>query len=243
MDVEADGHGLHAGRGEPHPPGLPQPGQFLASLGCPVYALDRRGSGMSRELRGHCSDFREMVADISFVCEYVMNRHRVAKVHVVGHCFGAIPACVFACQYPDKVETLVLTTPGIYTHSDLSLWQKLSIFLWKIEGRVCYIPVPLDVDEFSDLEPYRRFIREDPLAVTAATSEFYFEVHRARLFLKANDGNMRFFMALPSQQKRLLMYADAIHILEFSHEREAFFADLADWIRYAGASSGRTFSP
>jgi alpha-beta hydrolase superfamily lysophospholipase len=128
----------------------------------------------------------------------------------------------------------------------------LSIFWWKVLGRVCYVPVPLDVNEFSDLEPYREFIRNDSLAVTAATSEFYFEVHQARLFLKIEDEELTmpilmllaekdkisdsddsaaFFKRLPSRQNKLLTYPDAIHILEFSREREAFFADLAQWIR------------
>jgi alpha-beta hydrolase superfamily lysophospholipase len=224
----------------------------MADLGCPVYAMDRRGSGMSREQRGHCDSFRQMTADIRAVCEHAMEQHGVETVHVVGHCFGAIPASVFACEHPDKVETLILTTPGIYTHSDLSVWQKLSIFLWKVTGRVCYVPVPLDVDEFTDLEPYRNFIRDDALAVRAATSEFYFEVHQARLFLKDdfdkltmpilmvlaeedkisdNDDNAGFLRRLPSRHKRLLTYSGAIHILEFSRERETFFADLARWIR------------
>jgi alpha-beta hydrolase superfamily lysophospholipase len=46
-----------------------------------------------------------------------------------------------------------------------------------------------------------------------------------------NDDNADFFMRLPSRQKELLTYGGAIHILEFSPERETFFADLARWIR------------
>ena len=43
--------------------------------------------------------------------------------------------------------------------------------------------------------------------------------------------NAAFFKRLPSRQNKLRIYPDAIHILEFSREREAFFADLAQWIR------------
>jgi alpha-beta hydrolase superfamily lysophospholipase len=205
-----------------------------------------------------------VIADINVVCQYAMDRHGATKIHVVGHCFGAIPASIFACKYPDKVETLVLTTPGVYTYSDLSWWQKLSIFLWEVTGRVCYVPVPLDVNEFTDLEPYRAFIRDDSLSIKAATSKFYFELHQARILLKHeadeltmpilmvlaekdkisdNDGNTDFFRRLPSRRKKLLTYSDAIHILEFSREREAFFANLAEWVQHTGRSAERALSP
>lgn len=39
------------------------------------------------------------------------------------------------------------------------------------------------------------------------------------------------------------MYADAVHILEFSRERNTFFADLAEWTLNTEVSSGRAFSP
>ena len=51
-------HGL-----ESHSGWFVQSGAFLAGLGHPVYLVDRRGSGLSRQRRGHVDDFREWSAE------------------------------------------------------------------------------------------------------------------------------------------------------------------------------------
>ena len=87
---------------------------FLAGLGFPVYAMDRRGSGLSEGGRGDCTGFRQMDADVLAVVTHVRAQHDVKAVHVFGHCFGTIPAPCFevrrACQYIQSHRHL-LTMP------------------------------------------------------------------------------------------------------------------------------------
>jgi alpha-beta hydrolase superfamily lysophospholipase len=45
-----------------------------------------------------------------------------------------------------------------------------------------------------------------------------------------NRRNKGFFGKLPARDKTLIEYEDARHILEYSPERERYFADLADWL-------------
>jgi len=92
-------HGLQS-----HSGWFAQSQSFLAGLGCPVYAMDRRGSGRSEGPRGDCSDFHEMMRDVHAVVDWARTRHGVEKAHVFGHCFGAIPAALFAAAYPDLVK-------------------------------------------------------------------------------------------------------------------------------------------
>src|SRR5262245_27688386 len=55
---------------------------FLAGLGFPVYAMDRRGSGLSEGSRGDCTNFRQMIDDVHAVVDCARGRHQVAKVHL-----------------------------------------------------------------------------------------------------------------------------------------------------------------
>ncbi|MDP8249205.1 MAG: alpha/beta fold hydrolase [Candidatus Tritonobacter lacicola] len=244
-------HGLQS-----HSGWFVQSAQFIAGTGAPVYATDRRGSGLSRAKRGDCRNFREMAADVQAVAEYAMNRHDAGQVHVLGHCFGAIPAAVFACRYPGMVRSLILSTPGLYTFTTVGFVRKIRIILSMMTGGKTYIPVPLDTEMFSELERYRAFIREDRLSLKEATARFFFQVPRARRFIARNAGrlampvfmalagndricdngkNRAFFKRLPSIYKRLITYRGARHILEFSKEREAFFADLQGWFEEEGS--------
>ncbi len=59
-------HGLQS-----HSGWFVQSAHFLASLGSPVYALERRGSGLSEARRGHCENFQELVADVQAAAEVV----------------------------------------------------------------------------------------------------------------------------------------------------------------------------
>ncbi len=239
-------HGLQS-----HSGWFVQSGAFVDQCGFPLYALDRRGSGLSKEPHGDAKSYEEWSEDILTVAKWAINRHSTERVHVMGHCFGAIPAAVFACEHAEKVQSLILPTPGIYTHTDLKLGQKLYILWSKLTGTPHDIPVPLATELFSDLPEYQRFIEQDDLKLQFATSSLYWEVPKARRYIaKAekeltvptlmvlaghdrvcdNAANRTFFNDLGSTEKNLIEYDDAVHIIEFSHERESFFSDLQSWL-------------
>jgi alpha/beta hydrolase fold len=49
-------------------------------------------------------------------------RHGVEKVHVFGHCFGALQATLFAAGHPEMVMSLIQASSGLHTHAvDLAL--------------------------------------------------------------------------------------------------------------------------
>jgi alpha-beta hydrolase superfamily lysophospholipase len=228
---------------------------FLSGLGLPVYAFDRRGSGLSTEPRGDCASFGEMVDDVLAVADRAHKDYGAERVHVFGHCFGALPATAFACMHPARAQTLVLATPGLFTKSDLRLSEKLRVFASVATGRATRLPVPLEAEMFSELPEHVRFIREDPLSLPDASARFFFSVFQVRRFLARasralelpvlmacagqdeicdNARNRRFLESLPSPAKRLVEYPTAKHILEWSGARDAFFADLRNWFGTEG---------
>ena len=232
-----------------------QSSRFIADLGIPVYAMDRRGSGLSRSKRGDAKNYQEMVDDVDAVVEHAIGRHNAKQVHVLGHCFGAIPATLYASIHPEKVKSVILPTPGIHTHSDLSFGQKLEVFLSKLTFQNTHIPVPLRTDSFTDLEAYRDFIEQDKLSLRYATASMYYAIHKARIYLRRNassitapvfmgfagadqisdnNDNKEFFDHLSNPKKSLKTYNQARHILEYSTDRDLFFADVQDWFRKMG---------
>jgi len=240
-------HGLQS-----HSGWFVQSGQAIAKQGCPLYAIERRGSGLSRQPRGHADSYHEMLDDINTVADWAVERHGTQQVHILGHCFGAIPATAYACQHPDRVRTLILPTPGIHTNSDLSVWQKLRIVFAILTGRHRLpIPVPLSTSLFTGDTDYQTFIQNDALSLLYATASLYREVPRIRCFVRQhvshlripvfmaiagmdricnNEQNKDFFATIASERKQLLEYKRAVHILEFSPDRDEFFRDLADWL-------------
>lgn len=239
-------HGLQS-----HSGWFAQSAARMAAQGHPVYAVDRRGAGLSQGPRGDMKAFDEMIDDLLVVADDIAKRHGATKFFLLGHCFGAIPATAFSIRHPERIEGLILTTPAIYTHTSLPFSQKLRILFSRDGHRDFLLPSPLNPDEFTELPPFETFIRSDPLALRAATGNFYTEVHRARWFVRNNTDkiempvfmaiagedpisdnrrNIRFYENLPADDKMMINYEDARHILEFSPERERFLYDLVFWL-------------
>jgi alpha-beta hydrolase superfamily lysophospholipase len=239
-------HGLQS-----HSGWFVQSAAFIASLGHPVYSMDRRGSGLSQAPRGDLKDFMIIVEDIHTVANFVKKRHEKEKIYVLGHCFGAIPAAAFACEHPDNVKGLILTTPAIYTKTEPSLFWKIRILITPSGKGNFKVPNPLETSQFTELKEYEEFIKNDTLSLQAATGDFYYQVHRARKFIHQNisrltmpvimgiagedpivdnQRNLVFFQKIPAADNTLIEYNDARHILEFSPEKEKYFDDLANWL-------------
>ena len=92
-------HGLQS-----HSGWFVQSQSFLAGLGFPVYAMDRRGSGLSEGARGDCTNFRQMGNDVLAVVHYARAQHEVDAVHVRPPGHQAQAAHVTAAS-PDRHQT------------------------------------------------------------------------------------------------------------------------------------------
>ena len=228
---------------------------FLAGLGFPVYAMDRRGSGQSEGPRGDCTDFRQMIHDVHAVVDCARTRHGVEKVHVFGHCFGTIPATLFASAHPDLVASLIKASSGIHTKVNIAFARKLELIWSKASHGTLHIPIPLKPEMFSELSECVRFIHEDESRLLTATASLYYEVRRARRYILAhrdsltmplfmatagddqicdNPANERFFWTLPARHKLLVHYHRSRHVIEFSEQRDDFFRDLSWWLERFG---------
>lgn len=239
-------HGLQS-----HSGWFAQSAAFLARLGHPVYAMDRRGSGLSPAPRGHIDDFQEWSHEIDRVAQNIMARHGYDRFFLVGHCFGAIPATVYAINHPEHLQGLILTTPAIYTITSIPLPDMLRILFSTKEARDFTISSPLTPESFTELTEYQQFISKDPLALRETTGQFYWQVYQARKYITANvqqlespllmvlagqdpisdnSNNRKFFAQVPAREKTLTEFTAPRHILEYSPEQHEFFHTLARWL-------------
>ncbi|MEN8191026.1 MAG: alpha/beta fold hydrolase [Thermodesulfobacteriota bacterium] len=243
-------HGLQS-----HSGWFVQSAAHIASLGIPVYQVDRRGSGLSSEPRGHADSYDDMIKDILTVARYAMKQHGVDKFHLLGHCFGAIPATAFGVRHPELLQSLLICTPAIYTKTGVYFREEVQIVKSELSKNYKYIPIHIDAAQFTESQTYLRFINDDPLALKQVTTHLYFQVPLARHYIKTkmknltmpvfmgmaamdticdNEENKQFFAEVKSNRKQLIIYDKAKHILEFSDDRDTFFKDLSAWFLTAG---------
>jgi acylglycerol lipase len=245
-------HGL-----ESHSGWFVQSARRIAEVGMPVHAFDRCGSGVSPGDAEIGSRVEGLLAEVDAVADHALAGTRHDSFHIVGHCFGAIVALLYAALYrPARVASVVLATPALYTLTDLSPRDKARVLWSVLRRRPSRVPVPLSPGQFSELEPFVEFVREDPLALRTVPARLMYEILRARRRLTRaadalrapllvaiagddvicdNPRNRR-LLARVTAPKELFEYSGARHILEFSNQREAFLTDLAAW--FAGQEAG-----
>lgn len=239
-------HGLQS-----HSGWFVQSARHIAELGFPVHAFDRCGSGVSE---GECKagpPLSGLLTEIDAVADHALLDRGHDSFYLLGHCFGAIPALLYAGLHrPYRVAGLVLATPALYTHTDLPLRDKAGV-LWSVLTRCpAQVPVPIAAEDFSELAPFVEFVRSDPLVRREFPARFLFDIQwaRSRLPRAARELQAPLLAAMAGEDpicdnartrrllehvgapKDLRVYAEARHVLEFSAARDAFFQDLAVWL-------------
>jgi len=225
--------------------------EHLAQAGVSVLAPDRRGSGMNAEARGDAPNYRVLLEDVRRTVVQACQLFPGRPVHLVGISWGGKLAVAFALRYRQMLRSLILIAPGLYPQVDLHLAEKLAVLFWRFWEPGRLFPIPLCDPHLFTANPERvRYIAEDPLSLHGATARFlmvsrWLDVLVQRrgptlrlpvlLFLAGQDrivDNLRlrrFFQALPGPGKRLVVYPEAHHTLEFEPDPRAFLEELVEW--------------
>jgi alpha-beta hydrolase superfamily lysophospholipase len=238
-------HGL-----ESHSGWFVQSARRIATLGLPVHSFDRAGSGVSEADGDRWCRLDDLLAEVDAVADAALAEGRHHEIHLIGHCFGAIVALLYAALHrPERVASLALATPALYTHTDLDTRAKLRVLWSVIRRRDDRIAIPLSPGDFSELAPFVEIVRGDPLVLRTAPARLFYEIRRARRRLREAAGALRAplltamagddpicdnrrnrqLLGRVTAKREIHEYPGTRHILEFSGARDVFLADLAAW--------------
>lgn len=227
--------------------------EHLARHGIRVLSLDRRGSGLNEEERGHARSYGILIDDVARVLEGLRSASPDAKIHLLGVCWGGKIAACLAALRPELVDSLVLSAPGLAAKVEPGFGERARIALCTLILPKRRFKIPIDRAEMFTSNPARiEFIRQDPLRLDLATARLMAESRRLdwrlekvvprirvpSLLLLAdhdpivdNEGTARVFQCFGSKDKRIKTFRDACHMLEFEVENTRYFDTLVTWIK------------
>ena len=210
----------------------------LAEHGCTTYLVDRRGSGLNRELAsGDAPSARVLLEDVRRFRAHA----GLASVVLVGLSWGGKLAVAAALDQKDGVRGLVLITPGLVPLVDLSRGTKVLLALSLLIGGRARFHVPIEPDMFTRVPRTLRFIQEDPLRLTRVTGRFLLasrtldrmiearvrELDRPVLLLLAghdrivdNERTRCLLERLPPGRLRVRIYDQATHSIQLDETEE-----------------------
>lgn len=230
----------------------------LASLGCEVHFLDRRGSGLNAAQRGDVDSWQTWLDDVENYLDRLSGQ--LPRI-VMGISWGGKLAAAVARHRPWLLDGLALLCPGIRAQTKASPVQRR---LLKLANRVGVrrrrVTIPLqDPALFIEDANWQKFIGDDPLVLRQITLRMALEDLKLDAYVSDSAAWIRtptllmlagrdriidnramkvYFQSIPSENKRLIEYPQAAHTLEFEPDADRFFNDLADWM--VGIASSRS---
>jgi alpha-beta hydrolase superfamily lysophospholipase len=228
--------------------------RFLAEAGVAVYQLERRGSGTDRRHeRGHVDRAETWLLDVAAAARLACGETGLASAHLMGVSWGGKLALACAAHRPELFRSLVLAAPGIVPKADPTLAVKVRVAQSLLAGDpIRKFPIPLqDPNLFTENPERVRYIAEDPLSLHEATARFMYESRRLDGLVRAaagvvsrptflalaekdriidNAATRAWVEAMPCSRRRVVVYPDAGHTLEFEADPAAYFRDVAAWV-------------
>jgi alpha-beta hydrolase superfamily lysophospholipase len=220
--------------------------------GVAVYAPDRRGSGLSRGVRGHLASYARALDDVEDVVKLVASEHKGAPLFLAGSSWAAKLALVYAARRPAPLSGLMLLGPGLLPQVTLSAARRAAVAIGHVVAPTARIAIPLTPELYTTTVRYLEFIRADRLRLTAATTRFFWETarldrHRPRasvrlhlpLLVLQGEGDAmmdvaktrEWFSTLDVEDKTYRSYPGAGHTLDFEPDRTQYVDDLLTWLR------------
>ena len=228
----------------------------LAQSGLEVHFLDRRGSGVNPQDRGHVDRFQTWLSDVE---DYLEGMGGSLPRILLGISWGGTLAAAVARHRPDLLAGVGFLCPGLFSRKSATAAQRAGIRLACLLGlRRLRVGIPLrDPALFTNNPKARAYIAGDPLALWTMTLAFAAanldlcryateapeEIRVAPLAMLAeldpiteNDQVRRFVERISHPRKKIIEYPGASHTLEFEPDPAQYYADLASWCReIAGA--------
>lgn len=229
----------------------------LCDAGYEILFLDRRGSGMNADDRGHARHADRLVNDVLQVLNDVRRRRNAdfpnVPVILSGLSWGGKLAAVVASRRPELIDALILLYPGIHSQFQPTEWDLFRLGLARF-GDVLLKRVPLPLGDpklFTNDDQWRDFIARDNLSLHDVTVSFLLANRDLDLEAQMSARNLRcptfmalaghdriinntamrsFFQQIATDSKRLIEYPRACHTLEFEPDRQRFADDMIHWL-------------
>ncbi len=225
--------------------------QGLAERGCTTYLVDRRGSGLNRDVgEGDAASAAVLLEDV----RRFRSHERLDSLVLVGLSWGGKLALAAALDQPQGVRALVLVTPGLVPRVDLAWTQRIRLALSLPFGGRARVEVPIEPEMFTRTPRFLHYIQSDPDRLTRVTARFLLAsqsldrriragVHELAvpvlLLLAGHDrivDNQRtraLLERLPEGRLRVCGYEDSTHSIQFDdterlvHDVSTFLDEVA----------------
>ncbi len=151
-----------------------------AEQGIGSIALDMRGHGRAKGVRGYCARFEEFLDDAGELTRLVRDQARGGACFLFGHSFGGLVAAMSAIEAPGSWAGVVLSAPYFGLKMEV---PRAKLVAAKVASRVwpkLALPTGIQGAALTHDSARATAYDADPLVFKAATARWFVETTRAQ---------------------------------------------------------------
>jgi len=227
-------------------------GDFFLKRNISSYAIELRGFGQTKGLKGHVDSFNTYYKDIKALRELIIKENGNIKVFLAGQSMGGVIVFTASALYPRLFDGVICIAPAFMAKLKFSALEYADIFTSFFYNGKKNFNLPFSTEMCTRDSEHQKTMDSDPREIRFATSNLLVSVFLAGLqgsflknriespvlFLLAGEDTLvssgvcgKIFKGLKVKDKTLIEYPGMYHALNVELGREKVFEDIFKWIK------------
>jgi len=224
---------------------------YLQQNSISSYALELKGFGETRGIKGHVDSFRIYIEDALALYSIVKKENPAKDVFLAGESMGALISILALKEHSRIYKGLICISPAFSSKLKLPLHDYLRLVMSLITNPKMQFTLPFTSEMCTRDEGYRDTMDKDPREHRLASSRLLLGIILAQeaakrrlksidiplLFLTAGEDKLvyvemskKVFGTVREKDKKIIHYPGMRHSLSIALGRKALFSDILRWI-------------
>ncbi|NWF96263.1 MAG: lysophospholipase [Candidatus Thorarchaeota archaeon] len=226
-------------------------GEYFSQRGLAVLAPDMRGFGHYTGRKGHVISFDEYVEDLQNIVMQAKDKYPNRLTYLFGHSMGALHVIRYVAVYPESVDGIVISCPGLAERLPVGRMTRLAARVLSLMDVKRYVQTKLDFSLASHDPEVVRAHENDPLRFDKVTPRLGISgldaakkamrlakfIRTPALIQQAGDDRVvvaekakEFHDNLASQDKEWKLYEGLYHEIHAEIGKERVLEDMEAWL-------------
>ncbi len=225
--------------------------EFFLKYNISSYAIELRGFGETKDLKGHVDSLDTYLKDILTLRNIIAQENPGKKIFLLGESMGGLIVFLVAAGEERLFDAVICISPAFKSSIRFSAFEYIDIFLSFIYSPKRQFRMKIDSSMCTRDSGYQKIMDSDPREHRLATSGLLVKLARAQikarklknkikmplLFLVAGEDKLvdvettkRLFDNIGLEDKTIFFYPEMRHALSIDIGREKVFGDILKWV-------------
>ena len=227
--------------------------EFLIKSSISSYAIELKGFGETKGLKGHIDSLNTYFNDIRILRNIILQENPGKKIFLLGESMGALIAFLMAGEKEKLFDGVICISPAFKSRIKFSAVEYIKIFLSILYNPKRQFKMNFDSQMCTRDKEYQKIVDSDIREYRFATSRLLVNLACAQikalglkdkinspiLFLLAGEDKLvdsraakRLFDELSLKNKTIFFYPEMYHALSIDIGRENVFNDILKWMKH-----------